>query len=29
MAPARGNTPPPPPANTTPQGGFETVPLKN
>ncbi|KJV35334.1 DUF4156 domain-containing protein [Luteibacter yeojuensis] len=23
------NPPPPPPQNTTPQGGFETVPLKN
>lgn len=29
LAPARGSNPPPPPANTTPQGGFETVPLKN
>jgi len=29
LTPARSDTVPPPPANTTPQGGFETVPLKN
>jgi hypothetical protein len=29
VTPARGNNPPPPPASTAPQGGFETVPLKN
>ncbi|MDQ0008999.1 hypothetical protein J2T07_001176 [Luteibacter jiangsuensis] len=28
VEPVRGNTPPPP-QNTAPQGGFETVPLKN
>jgi len=29
--PSRGNTPPPPPStpNAPPQGGFETVPIKN
>ena len=30
VGPARSNTPPPPPpSGTAPQGGFETVPIKN